>query len=355
MGEERIELGDREGCMGRGARTKVAVAGAILVLCVVLLLEPFLCVGREPGAPVTAIYVWQQQWTDPVREGVARAARRADTYFVLYALARQGAGRVEVKTIQPDWSVLAAARVPVVLVIRVSGALDLAGDEPESAASLALAEAARTGAADARARGVHVTGLQVDYDCPASRLRPYGRLLRSLNTELVDSGLELSITALPSWLRQWWFRSAAGQVAYYVLQVHALEPPSSPDAPLTLYRRDKLAWYLCRASRVGVPYYVALPTYGYRVAFDPQGAFAGIVAEGPAPDWGPDYQVRDVRAEPAEVADIVRGLSERRPSQCRGVAWFRLPVDTDARNWSWQTLEEVMDGRAPAGAEATGG
>ena len=92
---------------------------------------------------------------------------------------------------------------------------------------------------------------------------------------------------------------------------------------------------------------VALPTYGYMIAFDSKGAFAGLSAEGPMRNWQPDMQLREVRSDAAAMAGLVRGWNLERPEPMRGIIWYRLPVEGDVLNWSWPTLSRVMTGETP--------
>jgi uncharacterized protein DUF3142 len=65
------------------------------------------------------------------------------------------------------------------------------------AAAAAIAEHYRTLVADAGA-GVHIAGLQIDYDCPTRSLESYGRFLKQVHQRL-PAGSSLSITALLDW------------------------------------------------------------------------------------------------------------------------------------------------------------
>lgn len=134
---------------------------------------------------------------------------------------------------------------------------------------------------------------------------------------------------------------------YYVLQVHSLDRPTTIDGPITLCDTTRVPGYLRRAASIGAPFYLALPTYGYRFVFDANGAFAAIAAEGPAPALGPGQRVRTVMTDPAAIAGVVRDVRARPPHGLLGFVWFRLPVASDTLNWPWQTLEAVRDGREP--------
>jgi hypothetical protein len=101
-----------------------------------------------------------------------------------------------------------------------------------------------------------------------------------------------------------------------------------------------------RAGRIGVPFRVALPTYGYVIAFDRAGRFIGLSAEGPDRVWPDGAQLREVNADPLEMAALLRTWTARRPAAMRGVIWYRLPVAADQLNWRWPTLGAIMQMRS---------
>jgi hypothetical protein len=102
-----------------------------------------------------------------------------------------------------------------------------------------------------------------------------------------------------------------------------------------------------RAGRIGVPFRVALPTYGYLLAFDAVGKFLGLSAEGPRPNWPTNAQLREVYSDPIELATLVRQWTASRPAALRGVIWYRLPTIVDNFNWRWPTLGAILDSRVP--------
>jgi len=107
-----------------------------------------------------------------------------------------------------------------------------------------------------------------------------------------------------------------------------------------------------RAARAGRPFRVALPTYGYLLAFSPEGRFLGLSAEQAPPAWPPGTVVRALRADPVAMAGLVRRWVDDRPAALRGISWYRLPVEGDHLNWAPVALREVAAGRAPR-AEVT--
>lgn len=212
-------------------------------------------------------------------------------------------------------------------------------DDPETVRG--LAELTRSLAAEARARGVPLAEIQLDYDCPESALADYPVLIDAVRAAVAP--VPVTVTALPSWLRQERaFRKVAEAAGGYVLQVHALTAPARPGDPAVLCDPVAAARAAEDAGRFGRPFRVALPTYGYGAVFDARGQLLGVAAEG----WsGPPGQ--EVRSDPAAMAELVRRWSRDRPAAMTGLLWYRLPVAGDARNWPWPTLRAVMAGRPP--------
>lgn len=160
--------------------------------------------------------------------------------------------------------------------------------------------------------------------------------------------MPLVITALPSWLSRDSFGALVQATDGYVLQVHSLERPRGPDdATAVLCDPKRARQAVERAARFGVPFRVALPTYGYRLVFDAQGRFAGASAEGPPTTSPPGGVQRVLSADPVAMSDLVAQWTADRPALLTGILWYRMPVEGDRWNWRWSTLEAVMAGHAP--------
>lgn len=299
--------------------------------------------GRFPQG----IYVWQRKWTDEVTSSVLHAGGVADRLFIFGGTITALEGRLRTEVLKPDWATAAASGRPVTPVLRAQGPVAPMLARTDSASSVARAIASLYSQIQTRAaaRGCKIVGLQLDYDCATSKLDDYRALMDKVRHEL--PGVELSITTLPSWLSSWSFAPLAHACDWYVLQVHGAEKPTRIDEPVVLCRYDHVAGYIARAGRIDVPFRVALPTYGYRVVFDKSGNFSHFIGETPLPDEV-TRDLMTVQADPVEVAEIVANMQTRRPAACRGVIWFRLPVESDDMNWNWDTLEAVMAGHAPS-------
>jgi hypothetical protein len=102
-----------------------------------------------------------------------------------------------------------------------------------------------------------------------------------------------------------------------------------------------------KAASLGRAFLVALPTYGYHVAFDDRGKYLGISAEAPSPQWPAGATFRSLEADADQLSQLVAEWTRDRPSAMRGVIWYRLPNADDRLNWAWPTLASVMAGTKP--------
>ena len=160
--------------------------------------------------------------------------------------------------------------------------------------------------------------------------------------------LPVTITALPSWLDSRAFKRLAAVATNYVLQVHSVERPKSFDAPFTLCDPRAAKRAVERAGRIGIPFRVALPTYGYTLAFDAGGKFLGLSAEGPRPNWPTNAQIaRGGIPTRLNSPDWCSDWTANRPAAMRGVIWYRLPTIVDNFNWRWPTLGAILAARVP--------
>jgi hypothetical protein len=197
----------------------------------------------------------------------------------------------------------------------------------------------------ARLHGIQPLELQIDFDCPESKLAGYALWLDAIRQAVAPT--PVTITALPSWLDQPSFKQLASRLPCYVLQVHSLVRPSSTADMPPLCDPQAARVAVRKAARLGTPFLVALPTYGYNVAFDSQGKYLGISAEGPSPAWPDRATIKELAPDPLQLSQLVAEWTRSRPSAMRGVIWYRLPNSDDRLNWRWPTLASVMAGKPP--------
>ncbi len=283
--------------------------------------------------------------TAPVNAPAERPGVGFTRLVVLAAELRFSGGRIERVDVDVPFGRLIDREVG--LAVRVGafgGPFETTGRVYQS-----IAQAVDHAIARARAQGVEPVELQIDFDAAESKLEGYAVWLRALRERV--SPVPLTVTALPSWMGSGGglspgFREVVAAVDGFVMQVHSLDRPATIDQPVTLCDPQAAARAIDRAATAGKPFRAALPTYGYTLAFRPDGRFFALAAEN-APDWPGDVRLKRVTADAGAMAQLIRRWSGDRPAALRGVIWYRLPVESDRLNWSMPTLRSVAKGVVP--------
>jgi hypothetical protein len=329
--------------MGRNARFGLRLGIlllAILAVAVGVVLWRKQVRSKAEAPLVHQAYLWQRVWTPEVLESLNRAPEILDGLLVLAGQVSWEEGELVEAPFKVDFSPLSGLGFPVGLTFRVGGFPGRFEHSPEAVEQLEgwmRAAVARAGEA-----GIEPSEVQVDFDCPESKLADYAYLIGRLGDSF--AGLPITLTALPAWLDREEFRQLAETSSGYVLQVHSLSPPRRIEERMVLFDPEASRSWMRQAENVGVPFRIALPTYGYRVLFDSEGGYRRIAAETGTPEIPEGWSLREVRTDPAEVARFVREIENHRSSLLSGLVWFRLPVDQDALNWRWRTFVSVVQG-----------
>lgn len=320
----------------------VALLAGIVAL-VAGALRPRPAIAIASAALPQEAYVWQRAWTPAVTAAVREQAPGFAALPVLAAEVKWINGRPEATRIAVDHAAIQAGGVPAYPVIRVG---EYAGSFAASAPAAGyLRELSQVIVREWAAAGLPPAELQLDFDCPESKLAGYRRWVETLRAGVAPA--RFTITALPTWLKHREFKALAAATDGYVLQVHSFQAPRTASEPYVLCDPLKTRDYVERAAALGIPFRVALPTYGYRLIFDRDGRFEGLAAEGAPKDWPADRVIREVHADPVELATLIRQWNQRRSEVLRGVVWYRLPNADDDLNWPWATLQTVMAGEIP--------
>ena len=289
------------------------------------------------------LYIWNRTWDESMIESIRHASSKATRFVVLASQIDKKDGGLIITKVPVSFAAFRDIQTELGLAIRVSSL-------PRSTTqALAFHQAVRTVAEEllqeVSREHVSLSEIQIDYDCPESGLEDYRKWIEEFKP--VVKAIPLTVTALPAWVKHKEFVDFVKATDGFVLQVHSLKIPASPDEELTLCDPGEVSRWVSLADVCGVPFRMALPTYGYTVAFNPQGAFAGLWAEGPQPDWPSTFSVREVHTDPGQIARLVTGLQAHPPNNLTGYLWFRMPLPADHMNWSWSTLARVMEGHAP--------
>lgn len=273
-------------------------------------------------------YVWQRIWTPKVIAAAHRSADLVRTWRVLLAEADR-AGRWT--TVAIPWNDLRATGRPIVAVLRIDGRLD-------EARMPALLD--RVAAAVDTVSGP-LAGVEIDYDCPTSKLATYARFLAALRARLPVS-LKLSITALPTWMNAPDLERLVPPLDEIVLQVHAVDDPRRGLFSAAQAESRVRAF----ARRIGRPFRVALPAYDVRVSWSRDGALASV--EGEVPRLTGAAAGDTLRVAPDAILAFLHAMQRSAPDNLVGIAWFRMPTDADKRAWSFETWRAVLTNRLPS-------
>ncbi len=305
---------------------------AVLLMCVVGLSQTTSPPSISPDAVPHDAYIWQRKWTPAV---LSAARRSADIVRAWRVLATESDRSGRWTKFAVPWAELSATGRPIIAVMRIDGRLD------EARLPSLLEQAATVPAL--------VAGLEIDYDCPTSKLVAYAAFLAELRRRLPAS-VALSITALPTWMNSPDLRRlASDDIAERVLQVHAVDDPHR--GLFDPGRAER--WVRAFARLTGRPFRVALPSYDVRVTWRGDGRLAGIEGERPLL-LGAVKDGATLTAAPESVLGLLHALEHDPPDNWRGVVWFRLPTDADRRAWSVETWRSVvLDRLSPAEVRAS--
>jgi len=320
-----------------------AAVPIILIAALAVLNNFFQSDQRQKGPICNEIYVWNHRWDKRVSNALDKAAPQTSSFLVLASEILWKSGQAHVKRIPVDYSTLKTTEKPIGLCLRVGPYSGPFSQQDKS--TVLLLELASSLIAEASKSGVEPVEFQIDFDCAESKLDGYRIWVEALRTKIHP--VPLTITALPCWLKQKTFLHLASATDGYVLQVHSLDQPAGMEASITLCNPKATLRWVEQAACIGIPFRVALPTYGYLLAFDKRSRFIGRRAEPSALAWNPKVINRTVFADPYAMARLVRTWQTNRPACMQGITWFRLPVEGDRMNWQWVTLSTVMAGQIP--------
>lgn len=283
-------------------------------------------------------YIWQRVWNDDLRESIRKAEPRFTGCTVLAAEIDVRQDRQAQQIMPVDYSFLSTLSTPAGIAIRInpySGPFD-----KDAPAMQSIRQVIETVLKKSRTAGFEPTEIQIDYDCAESKLAGYRQWIQTIKQDFPD--FPIVITALPSWMNNRQFKKLIQDCDGYILQVHSLERPRTIADPVTLCDPERAIRWTRQADRLGVPFRLALPTYGYLVAYDQQGQFSGLSAEGPMPGWSENTQIKTVLSDPKKIAAMIQEIQTISPKNLSGVIWFRLPVAGDQLNWQWHTLQRIV-------------
>ncbi len=293
------------------------------------------CSPRSSATPGLAhdFYVWQRVWSAPLEQALLQAAPGVREWRVLSLQVGMQHAPFGVAV---NWAALAATQRPVVAVVRIEGSRLGAYDASLSATITRHLQ-------DVLAHGATLAGIEIDHDCATSQLAAYAAWLRDLRAswqaEPALSRLPLSITALPAWRVSPDLPPLLRTADESVLQVHAVQRPSTGLFDADTARHWAQAWVQIAPH----PFRLALPCYASRVGYDEWGQALAVESE--AGVTLRSTREQELTASPREVSALLTWFKTQMPEHLAGIAWFRLPMANDQRAWRLATWQAVVQGR----------
>ena len=328
----------------------------VVIISIILLCSKGEYQKQKSGPIPNSVYVWQRNWNGAVAEALGKASQEMSCFGVLSMEVSFKQNQIDnIVSVPVNYEALKSTQKPVALAFRIGS---FPGDfRKDSETTSFLGDIACSLIEEAIENSVEPAELHIDFDCAESKLDSYRELVRVLKekvqnlSEALDQNqpVPVIITALPCWLKHRQFKSLVQEADGFILQVHSLERPKNSDTKIVLCDAASSIKWVKKAARLGVPFRVALPTYGCIVGFDSKGQYLGITTEGPSRNWPQGTSLRMVSSDARAISELVRKWQKARPNNMLGIIWYRLPIETDQFNWNWDTLQMVMNGREPAG------
>ena len=283
-------------------------------------------------------YVWQRGWSERLQQSILSNQDVVDGFSLLWCEYTPGTDAPIAMT-EVDPHLLGQLDSPITLVIRLNyhpNGVEASFEQGFFAQIDALLDYADQHA-------LSIAALEIDFDAPTSQLERYARQLDQVRKRLRN--VPLSITTLPTWMnRPKAFGDLIRKADRYVLQVHSIKRPKRFEDEVSLCDPERALRWARQAAKFGVAYHVALPTYGYRMAYDPTGALVDIAAEDASATKHPDWTYREVRSDPIEISNLVEQFKLQDVEHLHGIIWYRLPIGNERYNWDINTWRAVMTG-----------
>ncbi|MEO7098717.1 MAG: DUF3142 domain-containing protein [Luteolibacter sp.] len=287
-------------------------------------------------------YVWQRDWKKPVGDAIARSQNDLAGCVILACEIEWQNGRPHPVVPPVDWAAVRQVKGSFSPAIRVMPYSCSFSEDDETIRF--LCETARHQLSIIRKAGVEPRELQLDFDCPQKKLAGYGKWVRAMRRAI--SPLPLVITTLPCWLDEPGFPGLVRDASSYVLQVHSVAAPPGGGPGVVCDPVLARSW-TARASGIGVPFEISLPTYRTVAGYGADGRKIGAYSDSVRLAWPPGTTIREYATDLDAMAALVASWQACHPEHCSGLLWYRLPVDGDRQNCPWPAFRALTQGRPP--------
>ena len=274
-------------------------------------------------------YIWNRKTSDSLSENIRYSNNFLNGFSILASEVNWVNGKARVKN-----SELPKEKYGINSIsIRVNNYPGLIEDKTQT-----LLEITKNSLSRFTNNGFKIDEIQIDYDCPSSKLKSYAALLSKLKENFNE---KISITALPSWLNQKPFKEVIDKCDNYVLQLHSLTLPKNINAISPLFNPEKADKWVKQAAKLGRSFSISLPTYGYYLGFDEKGSYLGVSSEQGPKNWP---QKKILLTDSDAVNSFVQRLKMKHPKLLTSIFWFRLHHDADSLNWNSDALRSITLG-----------
>ncbi|MFL6207941.1 MAG: DUF3142 domain-containing protein [Pyrinomonadaceae bacterium] len=253
----------------RGKLALICLPGvALLLLCAwrLWLQPPRVWAAR--AVPV-AFWAWRDEL--PTDEDVQRAANEARARVLFLRAGQIDVQHTSLRRIRAATGHFPRA-LPIHLIYNATPDLlaQLAQLDEAALASI-VAETFRADAERATRAGAQVVGVQLDIDVPTRLLPRYTRVLRLLRPQL-PTGMQLSITGLPTWMDSPALADVLAATDFWIPQCYGAMLPTRLDQVVPSTSPATVAHSIARARSFHHPFYAGLAAYGYAILYTQGGA-----------------------------------------------------------------------------------
>ncbi|MDR3691105.1 MAG: DUF3142 domain-containing protein [Fimbriimonas sp.] len=302
---------------------------------------------------------------------------------------------VHVKTMIPQSWKSDAHGMPVVLTFNFDTGLRSHFEKFANASMAAdIAPAIARFRSSAKSKGIRVTGIQMDVDCPTRLLPKYASLIRDIRSRLeVDGALgahdSFSATALQTWLNSGHYQELADACDFVAPQFYEGRIGRTIDTMQPAADAENLANGMARAESAGRPYFVGIATYGHALLFNRGGQLVAmyhgmqpedalrhpslqfevtypmaangkragpnegigenlLVVKAVHPDIngrGLGFRIAYVLPTAEMLARELKIVRESASSNCQGVILYRFPEAADELNLPLETMAQSFAGK----------
>ena len=296
-----------------------------------------LFVARFCGA--AQVYLWRQSYDEDTRKSLEVAAWHFDAVNFLQAkISFDGDKKPRLALLPINTDYLRALKTKKIACVRILGLL--ASEKEYAALAPKISKIIRFCALKA-AEDIGIDEIQIDFDCPESKLGSYALWLKAIRADLLEN-LPLSITAVPSQMNAKNFKKVLEHCDYFTLQVHNI---ANFGGELKIFDFENALSEVCCADKFGKKFMVALSTYSHFVEFDGKGEISKILSENFAGVAEvASLRTKKISSDPLEVEKLSASINDLKLKNFCGEIYFRLPCGNEISNWSLETLLSLVKG-----------